>query len=411
MKIGLITVSNSELMSSNKQNILSQICSTLYKNKQDVLLSNVLKSEVSVVSENLKLAYSTCDATILICENEWDKFYMCKKLLCDLFNSKMENNEYAKKNIDEYAKEMNVPLQKEDGSLSQMPEVARTIKNPFSAYQGCLCEKEEKLVFLLPLEENELYHMFFSSVMPFIISNNKEDLKDKTYILRTFGIKLSDLRHLLRDEIRNKYSIEIICSERMLRGEIIIKIKGGTRSDAQKNIVSKVYTKLLPYFYSERDESLEEFIYTLLSIRKLKLSFAEDFTAGALTSSLYNNLENASEIISESIVATDDNSKIKLLGVEKSIFKKSVIDYSELAYQMALGILENSGADIVVSSCGDVKKGIVTFAVGNSEGIHVFNEKVSGSTQEKIDLATGMIFFHLIKKIKQDDFHIGKSVT
>lgn len=407
MKIGIITVSNSELVSSSSMNILSQICSSLYKNKQDVLLSNVVKSDASNVGESIKYVYSKCDATILICENEWDKFYMCKKLLCDLFNCKIENNEFAKKNIDEYAKEMNVPLQKEDASLSQMPEIARTIKNPFSAYQGCLCEKDDKLLFMLPLEERELYHVFFSSVLPFIISNNKEDLKDKTYILRTFGIKLSDLRHLIRDEIRNKYSIEIICSEKLLRGEIIIKIKGGTRSDAQKNIVSKVYSKLLPYFYSERDESLEEFIYTLLSIRKLKLSFAEDFTAGALTTSLYENLENANEIISESIIATDDTSKVKLLGVEKSIFKKSSIDYSELAYQMALGILENSGADIVVSSCGDIKEGLLTFAIGNAEGIHVFNEKVSGGLQEKIKLATGMIFFHLIKKIKQDDFHIG----
>ena len=75
---------------------------------------------------------------------------------------------------------------------------------------------------------------------------------------------------------------------------------------------------------------------------------------------------------------------------------------------MALGMLENSGADIVVANCGDLKEGLLTFAIGNSEGIHVFNEKVNGSFEEKIELATGMIFYHLVKKIKNDDFHIGQ---
>ncbi len=408
MKVSIITVSNSELITQTRDKLLSQISSSLYKNKQDILFIQIIRGESAILDESLKFAYNTSDVVILICENEWDRFYMCKKLLCDLFNCKIENNKYATKNIEEYAKEKNVPLKKEDFSLSQMPEIARTIKNPFSAFQGCLCEKDGKKVFMLPLEDNELYHVFFSSVLPYILSNNNENLKDKTYILRTFGIKLSDIRHLLRDEIRNKYGIEVICSEKLLRGEIVIRVKGGTRSDIQKNIISKIYTKLLPYFYSEKDESLEEFIYSLLSVRRLTLAFAEDFTAGNMVDSLYKNIPSAKEIINEDIVATSDNSKMKLLGVEKNVFKKSAIDYSEIAYQMALGMLENSGADIVVANCGDLKEGLLTFAIGNSEGIHVFNEKVNGSFEEKIELATGMIFYHLVKKIKNDDFHIGQ---
>ena len=411
MKVGLIVISNSELVSHDKQGILSKISSSLYKNKQDVLFLNIIKGDSITAKSAIDLGFESCDSLVVICENEWDKFYMVKKLLCNKFNCNMENSEYARRYIDEYAKEKNVPLHKEDSSLSQMPEIARSIKNPFSAFQGCLCEcGESKRVFLLPLEEEELYHMFFSSVFPYILSNAQND-KDKTYILRTFGIKMRDMQNLLRDEIHNKYNIEIICSEKLLRGEVIIRIKGGTRSDAQKNIVNKIYTKLLPYFYSEKDESLEEFIYTLSSIRKYKLAFAEDFTAGALTSALYNSLNNAHDIISESIVATDDGSKIKLLGVEKTILKKSNIDYSELAYQMAVGMLENSGADIVVSSCGDFESGALTFAIGNKEGIHVFNEKIKqGTIEEKINLSVSVIFFHLIKKIKQDNFHIGENI-
>ena len=75
---------------------------------------------------------------------------------------------------------------------------------------------------------------------------------------------------------------------------------------------------------------------------------------------------------------------MKLLGVEREVFKKPVIDQEEIAYQMALGALENSGADIVVSNCGDLENGELTFAIGSHEGIHIFNQMGEGTTEQKI---------------------------
>lgn len=409
MKVSIIVVSSSEIVSNIKEDTLSRICSSLYKNKQDVKFVEIVKPEASVVQSSLKRACEMCDAVVVATENEWDKFYMVKHILSDEFGAKIEVSEYAKKYIDEYARTKNVPLKREDNSLSQMPNNARTIKNPFSAYQGCLIEEKEKLVFLLPLESDELYHIFFSSVLPYILSKGKQ--KGKTYILRTFGIKLQELQTLLRDEIKNKYEIEVVCSEKLLRGEVVINVSEGTRSDAQKNIVSKIYTKLLPYFYSEKDESLEEFILTLLSVRNLTLSFAEDFTRGEMSASLGRASGNSKEILKESYVTISNESKTKLLGVDKSCYTKNDVDYGEMAYEMALGVLENSGADIVATSCGDLENGLLYFALGNSEGIHIFSENIAGSLSEKISLATGKIFFQLIKKLKQDDFHIGNEIV
>lgn len=409
MKISLITVSNSEIVSNVKANAISSICSSLYKNRQDVLFSQIVKPEANCVKMCLKQAIDCSDTIIVVCDNEWDRFYMCKKIFCELFDTIMVNSEYASKYIDDYAKSQNVPLKKEDYSLCQMPQIARTIKNPFSAFQGCLIEKNSKNIFLLPKENNELYHIFFSSVLPYIL--NESSSKGKTYILRTFGITLQELSTLLKDEIKNKYNIDVVCSEKYLRGEIVISAKEGTRSDFEKKLVSKVYTKLLPYFYSEKDQSMEEFIFDILSVRHLTISFAEDFTCGNMTSKFFENLTDAHKILHESYITISNESKTKLLGIDKSCLSKSKIDFSEIAYQMALGVLENSGADIVVANCGDLTTGELTFAIGNCEGIHIFNQKLDGSNQEKIDLATGIILFQLIKKLKQDDFHLGQKVV
>ena len=405
MTTSIIVVSSSEIVSNVKENNLSNICSSLYKNKQDVKFVETVKPEASVVKSALDRALELSDAVVVVTENEWDKFYMVKHLLADKFGAKIEVSEYAKKYIDDYARTKNIPLQREDNSLAQMPSNARTIKNPFSAYQGCLIEENNKLVFLLPLESDELYHIFFSSVLPYILSKGKQ--KGKTYILRTFGIKQQELQTLLREEIKNKYEIEVICAEKFLRGEVVVNINEGTRSDAQKNIISKIYTKLLPYFYSEKDESLEEFIIELLSVRNLTISFGEDFTRGAMSSSL-GQVQNSDKIFKESYIVISNESKTKLLGVDKDCYNKSKIDYGEIAYEMALGTLENSGADVVATSCGDLEKGLLYFAIGNSEGIHIFSENIQGSIPEKINLATGKILFQLIKKLKQDDFNIGR---
>ncbi len=405
MKTSIVVVSNSEIVSNIKEDTLSNICASLYKNKQDVIFVETAKPESSIVKGAIDRAMELSDATIVVTENEWDKFYMVKHVLSDKFGAKIEISDYAKKYIDEYAMAKNVPLQREDNSLSQMPSNARTIKNPFSAYQGCLIEENGKLIFLLPLESDELYHIFFSSVLPYILSKGKQ--KGKTYILRTFGIKLQELQTLLRDEIKNKYEIKVVCSEKFLRGEVVISIDEGTRSDAQKALVSKIYTKLLPYFYSEKDESLEEFILSILSVRNLTVSFAEDFTRGEMSSCL-GKVANSDKILREAYVVVSHESKTKLLGVDSNCYNKPKIDYGEIAYEMALGVLENSGADVVATSCGDLEKGLLYFAIGNSEGIHIYSENIYGSINEKINLATGKIFFQLIKKLKQDDFHLGR---
>ncbi len=408
MRTSIVVVSSSEIISNIKEDTLSNVCASLCKNKQDVKFVETVKPESAIVKGAIDRAVELSDAIIVIVENEWDKFYMVKHLLSDKFGAKLDVNEYAKKYIDEYARTKNVPLQREDGSLAQLPNNARAIKNPFSAYQGCLIEKDGKIVFLLPLESNELYHIFFSSVLPYVLSTGKQ--KGKTYILRTFGIKLQELQTLLREEIKNKYEIEVVCAEKFLRGEVVVDINEGTRSDAQKSIVSKIYTKLLPYFYSEKDESLEEFITALLSVRSLTISFGEDFTRGEMSSSL-GKIKDSEQVLKESYVAISNESKTKLLGVDKGCYNKTNVDFGEIAYEMALGVLENSGADVVATSCGDLENGVLYFAIGNSEGIHIYSENICGTVDDKIKLATGKIFFQLIKKLKQDDFNIGSEVV
>lgn len=408
MKISILAMSSSEMVSSENNSTLSLIRSTLYKNGQEVLSSTIVKPISKIISTSLDYALQTADCVLLLCENGLDKPYMAKRIICEKFGSKLINSIYAKKNIEEYAENNNVPLQKEDMSFYQMPDIARTVKNPLGIFQGCLCEKDGKILFLLPLSYAELSHMFFASVLPYILQSKDSGIK--TFVLKTYGLSFGEMQLVLKDFINNKHNIEVVCNEYLGLGEIIVNVPKGVRSDLTDKFIQDMYTKVLPYVYSDKDESEAEFIYTLLSMHHKKLCFAEDFTAGNMAATLFSNIENAKEILKDSFVTIANSSKASVLGVSGELFNRPTLDYKEIAYQMAVGAINRSGADIVVSTFGDINKGELVFAIGNMEGIHIYTEHVEGSLEQKIKMATNAALFELIKKCKTGNFGMGKTI-
>lgn len=408
MNISIITVSNSEIISNEKNDSIKLISSQLYKNGFDIVSNQIIKCKSDIVSNSLKQALSISDCIIFISDNEFEKSYMCKKVICDELDTKLVINSFAKKNIEDYSKDKNVPIKKEDSSYFQLPEISRCIKNPNSPFQGFLLEKNNKIVFFLPIFYNELRHMFFASVLPFLLQKASGKV-NTSYVFKTFGIRNSEMNLLLKDLIKNKHNIEVVFNEYLLGGEIIINVPNNVKKDIVNNFIQALYNKILPYIYTDSDSSYPELIQSFLSINNRKIVFAEDFTSGRLSSMFYECLPNAKNFLIEGYFTPTNQSKTKILGVDSSVFDKYTIDNEEIAYQMALGALENSGADIVVSNCGNLDSGELVFAIGSSEGIHIFKQQVTGTYEQKIIMATNAIFFKLIKKLKQNDFHLGQN--
>ena len=407
MKISILTLSSSEMVSSCNNSTLSLIRSTLYKNGQEIVSNSLVEPVSKILGSSLDFALQNSDCVLLLCESGLGKPYMAKKVICDKFGGKLINSIYAQKNIDDYIARTNVPLQKEDMSFCQMPDVARSVKNPLGVFQGCLCEKDNKILFLLPLAHEELIHMFFASVLPYILQSRGNN--NKTFVLKTYGASYNELILILKDFIANKHNIEIVCNEYLRQGEIIVNVPKGVRSDVAENFVQEIYTKILPYVYSDKDESQPEFLYTLLCMYKQKVCFVEDFTSGNMCKMFMCSLPNAKDVISSSFVCPTDESKISLFDIDNSLLT-TYRDEKELAYQLAISGLKKSGADLVVSTLGDIESGRLVYAIGSNEGVHIFTDNVSGSREQKIEMATNAVFFQLIKKIRKGDFGMGETI-
>ena len=85
MKVGIITVSNSEIISSEKNDSIKLISSQLYKNGFDVVSNQILKLEGSVVKSALNQIKQVVDFVIFVADTEVERCYACKKIICDEF--------------------------------------------------------------------------------------------------------------------------------------------------------------------------------------------------------------------------------------------------------------------------------------------------------------------------------------
>tara|TARA_B100001057_G_scaffold461526_1_gene513603 strand:- start:264 stop:725 length:462 start_codon:yes stop_codon:yes gene_type:complete len=89
----------------------------------------------------------------------------------------------------------------------------------------------------------------------------------------------------------------------------------------------------------------------LLTKKKLKISFAESCTGGLLASSI-TSISGASKVFSLGIVTYSNQSKVKILKVNKNVIKKYGAVSHECCYSMVNNLSKISKANINVSITG-----------------------------------------------------------
>ncbi|MBQ7373859.1 MAG: CinA family protein [Clostridia bacterium] len=104
-------------------------------------------------------------------------------------------------------------------------------------------------------------------------------------------------------------------------------------------------------FYPEEIDNAEVVLVELLKSKSLKVSVAESFTGGKI-SSLITSVSGASAVFYEGIVAYNENAKMQRLGVEnQTISEFKPVSY-QVASEMAQGLLKSKNADLGVSTTG-----------------------------------------------------------
>ncbi len=227
-------------------------------------------------------------------------------------------------------------------------------------------------------------------------------------VFKLFNVKLSTFKEFLSKYPLN-YSVTTdddgVRFEYDLSGLSLFEIDGFYKAFI-KDFGDKIY--------AETDVGLLDQLIAILKLRGVKISVAESFTGGRI-SSLITSISGASAIFYEGVVAYNEFSKNKRLGVKEDTLKKHYPVSEEVAHEMCLGLLKDSLADIAVSTTGiagpnsddsGYPVGLCYFCVGSKKRSAVYKYMLSGSREEIINKGVKTALFLTVKALRDGSFDV-----
>jgi len=405
---------NAEILAVGTELLMGQISNT---NAQ--YISNRL-AEVgvnvyyhSVVGDNptrlkgcLNIAVSRSDVIIMTGGLGPTKDDLTKETVAEFFGLKLVLHEEILKTMKEYFARMNRPMVESNVKQAYLPEGSRIIMNGAGTAPGCIIEKDDKVVVMLPGPPSEMKPMFEEYVIPYL--KEKSEYKLESKFLRIFGIGESDMENMLMDLVDNQTNPTIAPYAK--EGEVTLRItarykKEGESEDLIMPVVNEIKRRLGNMLYSTENKNLEEVTAELLMAKGLTLSAAESCTGGLVSSKL-TDIPGISKVFNRGIVSYSNQSKIENLGVRPETLDKYGAVSKETAVEMAQGMRRLSGTDIAVSITGiagpdggtpEKPVGLVYVAVADETEVRCKKLMLSGS-RTRIRNVTALHAFDMIRR-------------
>ncbi|MDE6274356.1 MAG: CinA family protein, partial [Clostridiales bacterium] len=167
-------------------------------------------------------------------------------------------------------------------------------------------------------------------------------------------------------------------------------------------------SELEDYVYAIEDIPIARRLFDLLKLRRMKLSTAESFTAGKVGQAIVN-IPGASAVFYEGLNTYDSASKRDRLGVSEFTLKTKGAVSSEVAYEMAAGLIADGKCDLAIATTGiagpqsdgtEKPVGLCYIAVGTKEQVRVFRYRLSGDRDTITNTAVNLALFLAYREIK-----------
>lgn len=287
-----------------------------------------------------------------------------------------------------------------------VPQGSKILKNFWGTAPGFQFEKEGIIFFFLPGVPKEFKAMIEEYVIPELERRSTERKKYKTRMIKTFGLRESEVAERIhgieREGIRIGYRPHF--------PEVHIRISGyaDTEDEAEKLVsrtVEEIASRLSEYVFSNDEATLEEVVGKLLSQKKLTIAIAESCTGG-LVSNRITNVPGSSNYFERGIVSYSNESKIEILEVPKELIESVGAVSAEVVEAMAEGIRKLAHSDIGIAISGIAGPGggteakpVGTVFIGISHEKEVSSRRFQfKGTREEIKLISSEVALDRIRK-------------
>jgi len=230
---------------------------------------------------------------------------------------------------------------------------AEVLPNPNGTAPGLFLENGDCSLSLLPGPPREMRPMFENHVQG-RLEKMSADLRFARRILRVAGMGESAVDEKIApiySQYENPQTTILFNSSEI---EIHLRAHGRTEADAETlldDLSLKIEKALGSSVFSFRGETMEEVVGRRLAITGFTLAVAESCTGGLIAERI-TNVPGSSKYFVEGLVTYSNESKTRLLGVDRKIIREFGAVSSQVARDMARGVRHHAKTDFGLAVTG-----------------------------------------------------------
>ncbi len=227
-----------------------------------------------------------------------------------------------------------------------VPVDGDVVPNPVGSARGSKLQVNDTILISLPGVPAEMKAMMTDSIIPMIQENELNPKCIRT--LRTTGIPESALIEKIAPILEKDHACDIGYYPSLFGVDVRIS---HTDSQSVDSLSKDFYKTLKVSIYAEGKDSIEEVIIQLAKSKNSTVSTAESCTGGLIGHRL-TEVSGSSDVYKGGFVVYNNESKIDLLGVDKSILIKYGAVSEETAQAMAKNVTNIFASDYGISVTG-----------------------------------------------------------
>lgn len=406
MKAEILAVGTELLMGQIVNTNAQYISSKLPDVGVGVYYHSVVGDNPDRLEESLKLALERCNVVIMTGGLGPTQDDLTKETVAQVFGKKLVVHNDSLEEIKKYFNKLGRQMTLNNEKQAYMPEDCIILKNNNGTAPGCIIEKGEKVVVLLPGPPSEMKPMFNDYVMPYF--KNKSTYSIESKFLRVFGIGESEMETKIIDLIdeQTNPTIATYAKEGEVTLRVSAKIKDGENAELIfQPVIDEIKKRTGDCLYSDTDEALDVVSANLLLEKNITISTAESCTGG-LISEMLTNIAGISKVFIGGAVTYSNESKVEFLGVKEQTLQKHGAVSHETAAEMAQGIRNRLKTDIGVSITGiagpdggtaEKPVGLVYIALASEKGTITKELRLLGN-RKRIRNITALHVFDVIRR-------------
>ena len=347
MKIAILSIGNELLsgdtintnagwMGRNLTDIGCDICRqiTVPDNKDSI--SNALTELV-----NLKPGYIICTGGLGPTDDD-----ITQQTLFDFVGTESEFDQNYWESLSVRFNRFGIQIPKSNRNQALVPVDGVVVPNPVGSARGSKLQVNDTILISLPGVPAEMKAMMTDSIIPMIQENELNPKCIRT--LRTTGIPESALIEKIAPILEKDHACDIGYYPSLFGVDVRIS---HTDSQPVDSLSKDFYKTLKLSIYAEGKDSIEEVIIQLAKSKNSTVSTAESCTGGLIGHRL-TEVSGSSDVYKGGFVVYNNESKIDLLGVDKSILIKYGAVSEETAQAMAKNVTNIFASDYGISVTG-----------------------------------------------------------